>query len=186
MNKIKKYGVYIIACITIVVIGLLASRTNQAKTNHQTSFHNQQQVAQQIEYIYIDIKGAVQHPGVYQLQPNSRLFQAISKAGGSRVDADIEAINLSMILIDQQVVYIPFTYENYPKYHEQVTQDKININTADINQLSSLTGIGASTAQSIIDYRTQNGLFSTIEEIMNVSGIGEATFAKIKNDITTS
>lgn len=141
-----------------------------------------------VEYIYVDIKGAVEQPGVYKLFKNSRLFQAIDLAGGLRSDADGDALNLSIVLMDQDVIYVPDITEEYPvvtsSHDPTSTSGLIDINRATIDQLETLPGIGPSTAQKIIDYRTQNGFFEAIEDIMNVSGIGESTFDNIKDLIT--
>jgi len=139
------------------------------------------------EYIYIDIKGQVQNPGVYKVLTDSRLFQLLNVAGGTTSQADTLAINLSLKLYDQQVIYIPSYEDEYPIITEVIDDPSsgiININSASLELLDTLPGIGPSTAQSIIDYRTDTGFFESIEDIMNVTGIGEATFNEIKDIIT--
>ena len=145
-----------------------------------------------IEYIYVDIKGYVYNPGVYKLEKDTRLFQLITQAGGLIGDADEQAINLSMLLKDEQVIYIPSINEIYLDVNEDTIDDfvddgetTININTSSKTALETLPGIGPSTAQSIIDYREENGEFMTIEDIINVPGIGESTYNDIKDLITT-
>jgi competence protein ComEA len=139
------------------------------------------------EYIYIDIKGNVNNPGVYKLTVDSRLFQLLNLAGGTTSKADTLAINLSLKLYDQQVIYIPSYEDNYPIITEVIdgsTQVIININNASLELLDTLPGIGPSTAKSIIDYRTEVGFFESVEDIMNVTGIGESTYNEIKDLIT--
>ena len=129
--------------------------------------------------MYIDIKGHVKNPGVYKVLVNYRLFQLLKLAGGTTSKADTLAINLSLKLHDQQVVYIPSYEDNYPIISEVVddpSQGVININSASLQLLDTLPGIGPSTAQSIIDYRTEVGFFESVEDIMNVTGIGESTY----------
>lgn len=143
--------------------------------------------------IMVDICGAVAYPGVYELQEGARVCDAVALAGGLLESADRRSLNQAAVLQDADKVVV------YSK--EEVTamqtvfsgeadssaagQDaKVNINTADEAQLCTLSGIGSTRAKDIIAYRTMNGTFQTIEDIMNVSGIKEATFLKIKDKIS--
>lgn len=160
--------------------------------------------------IYVDVCGAVANPGVFQLAAGSRVFQAIEAAGGYLPEAALTCVNRAGVLTDGQQLYI-LTQEEMERQGldpaemsgvsdgqmngsagtgqntemtAQVQQDnRININTADEAQLTTLTGIGATRAQAIIAYREENGPFAVIEDIMNVQGIKEGTFAKIKDEI---
>ena len=160
--------------------------------------------------IYVDVCGAVANPGVFQLAAGSRVFQAIEAAGGYLPEAALTCVNRAGALTDGQQLYI-LTQEEMERQGldpaemsgasdgqmngsagtgqntgmtAQVQQDnRININTADKAQLTMLTGIGATRAQAIIAYREENGPFAAIEDIMNVQGIKEGTFAKIKDEI---
>lgn len=160
--------------------------------------------------IYVDVCGAVANPGVFQLAAGSRVFQAIEAAGGYLPEAALTCVNRAGVLTDGQQLYI-LTQEEMERQGldpaemsgasdgqmngsagtgqntgmtAQVQQDnRININTADEAQLTTLTGIGATRAQAIISYRQENGPFAVIEDIMNVQGIKEGTFAKIKDKI---
>ena len=164
----------------------------------------------QPEMIYVDVCGAVANPGVFQLTAGSRVFQAIEAAGGYLPEAVQNCVNRAGVLTDGQQLYI-LTQEEMERQGldpaemsgasdgqmngsagtgqntgmtAQVQQDnRININTADEAQLTTLTGIGATRAQAIIAYREENGPFAAIEDIMNVQGIKEGTFAKIKDEI---
>ena len=160
--------------------------------------------------IYVDVCGAVANPGVFQLAAGSRVFQAIEAAGGYLPEAALTCVNRAGVLTDGQQIYI-LTQEEMERQGldpaemagasdgqmngsagtgqntgiaAQAQQDnRININTADETQLTTLTGIGATRAQAIIAYRQENGPFAVIEDIMNVQGIKEGTFAKIKDEI---
>lgn len=160
--------------------------------------------------IYVDVCGAVANPGVFQLAAGSRVFQAIEAAGGYLPEAALTCVNRAGVLTDGQQLYI-LTQEEMERQGldpaqmsgasdgqmngsagtgqntgmtAQVQQDnRININIADEAQLTTLTGIGATRAQAIIAYREENGPFAAIEDIMNVQGIKEGTFAKIKDEI---
>ena len=181
---LKKHYVKIIVLLVIAVFAYLTMQ----QENTVVPFELGQPVAEEpvTTYIYVDIKGEVQYPGVYKVEKDTRLFQVVTLAGGFTIAADKLAINLSRIIRDQEVIYIPNVAEEYPLITDVIEQNQngiININTASLLDLQTLVGIGPSTAQSIIDYRTEHGDFQTIEDIMNVSGIGEATFENIKDFI---
>ena len=136
--------------------------------------------------IYVDISGCVNSPGVYKVKAGTRLFQVIEKAGGITDDADVETINRAEEVQDGQKIII---YAEGSESDKQISgggeQDgKININRADSDQLQEIPGVGPATAQKIIEYRQSSGNFSSIEELMEISGIGEKTFAEMKDHIT--
>jgi competence protein ComEA len=144
--------------------------------------------------IFVDVRGEVQTPGVYELPAGSRVFQAVEAAGGVTEDAACEAVNQAKLLGDEEQIYIPSREELEQgssvivaaagvSQASQEMESKININTADAAALMTLTGIGETRAAAILAYREEHGSFSSIEEIMNVQGIKEATFAKIKDEI---
>lgn len=140
--------------------------------------------------IVIDVKGAVQYPGVYEVAENARVFEAIQKAGGMNGKADELAVNLASPLQDGMVVYIPFkgeTKENpfiNPNVMEDPAQQKVNINLATSDELQTLSGIGPSKADAIIAYREEKGPFTKIEDLLEVTGIGEKSLEKIREEIT--
>ncbi|MGG7219720.1 helix-hairpin-helix domain-containing protein [Bacillus sp. ATD] len=143
------------------------------------------------EEIVIDIKGAVQHPGVYEMRTGDRVSQAIEKAGGTNEKADEVQVNLAEILQDGTVVYIPEKGEETAvqqgaggAVQSDGGKGVVNINTATLEQLQGISGVGPSKAEAIIAYREENGRFQTIEDITKVSGIGEKSFEKIKSSIS--
>ena len=144
--------------------------------------------------IKVDVKGAVQVPGLYVALEGERVFDLVEKAGGFTEEADQNHVNLAQIVEDQMVIYVPVIGEeenvllqagigNVGTGNVQKEQ-KINLNTASEVELQTLTGIGPSKAAAIIQYRTENGPFKSIEDLKNISGIGEKTFEKLKEDIT--
>ncbi|MGN1310360.1 MAG: helix-hairpin-helix domain-containing protein [Clostridia bacterium] len=146
--------------------------------------------------IILHITGAVKNPGIVQIEEGARLIDAIEAAGGTTENADTSKINLAYILSDGQKIYIPsFLDEKIENYVEDNVGENIiientnsnmnlvNINTATQTELETLTGIGPSLALKIINYRKENGKFKTIEDIKNVSGIGDSKFEAIKNEI---
>lgn len=179
--------------------------------------------------VYVDVKGAVKKPGVYEINDESIINDVIKLAGGFKTNAYKNNINLSKRVEAEMVIYV-YTKEEYAKAKEpeiiyqnvcktpdyniddcvndkisiiekdednslnsdqndsnnedEVNNKIININTADVKGLTSLSGIGEAKAETIIDYRNKNGNFKSVNDIMNVSGIGEALFEKIKDYIT--
>lgn len=191
-EKLKEHG-FVIGIIGVVIIGAVCYFFNQPmdQQGENTIHNNYETIIEEKTYMYIDIKGQVDNPGVYKVESDTRLYQLIYKAGGLTGEADEAAINLSLILIDQNVIYIPSYDDAFPSLgliaEEPIVSDLtelININTATHEQLMILPGIGESTANTIIEYRTTNGLFETTENIMDVPGIGDATFENIKALIT--
>jgi competence protein ComEA len=140
--------------------------------------------------IVVHITGAVPRPGVYALPQGARVQDAISAAGGFLAEAEKSGINLARVLEDGEQIEIPYTEGATIVLAtpgvEVITSptELININTASQFELESLPGIGPTTAEKIIEYREENGPFATIEDIMNVSGIGPGTFERIKDLIT--
>lgn len=134
--------------------------------------------------IIVDVGGEVKNPGIVQLPANSRVYAAIEKAGGLKQTADTKKINLAAILNDGEKLYIPKFNEILELTSGSDFSNLININTANSDSLQKINGVGPSTAEKIIAYRQSNGPFKKIEEMMNISGIGEKTFAKFKSQIT--
>lgn len=148
--------------------------------------------------IVVHITGEVKKEGVVYLKEGARVIDAIEEAGGETKEADLSQVNLAYILQDGQKIYIPNKNEKNSEYitenignnvEENSTSTreegkKVNINTASIEELDQLPGIGPSIAQRIVDYRTEHGKFKTIEEIQDVKGIGDAKYDEIKDNIT--
>lgn len=129
--------------------------------------------------IGIHIKGAVNAPGYYELEDGSRFKDAVMAAGGETKDADLDKINLALILINGEELTVPSKQDGLSSF-----SGKININTADLYQLCKLDGIGNTIAKNIISYRTENGPFKSLAQLKKVDGIGAAKFDSIKDKIT--
>ncbi|MFV0557348.1 MAG: helix-hairpin-helix domain-containing protein [Enterococcus sp.] len=143
--------------------------------------------------VMVDIKGEVKRPGVYELPVDARVKDLLVKASGFTADANQNVINLAMKLVDQQMLYVPHKDEaTLPVSGEnQGTQTSaatalVNINTADLTELQTLSGIGEAKAAAIISYREENGLFTSIEELTEVSGIGDKTLETLQEAITVN
>ena len=146
--------------------------------------------------VYVDVDGAVASPGVYRLKDGARVSQAIDAAGGLTPEADVTGLNRASKVADGQKIYVPTVGEQQaaavtsgadsgasPTSGAGASSGLVNINTASAAELQTLSGIGPSMAQSIIDERTQNGAFASVDDLMRVSGIGEKKLAKIKDCI---
>ena len=135
------------------------------------------------EGIWVHVYGSVVHPGVYFLEKGARAIEAVEMAGGLEEGAQEGALNLAMLLQDGQQIYVPDAEAAAGLAAPEAAADgRININTASREELMTLPGIGEAKAEAIIAYRTQQ-LFTAVEEIMNVSGIKESSFEKIRERI---
>lgn len=145
----------------------------------------------------VHICGEVAEPGVYGLKEGSRIFQAVEAAGGFTPEAAADSLNLAAPVQDGMRVQVPsleeakaLTEEELLKLSGQTEPEQaqgaktVNLNTAGVDELTTLNGIGRSRAEDIVRYRTENGPFRTIEEIKNIPGIKDALFLKIKDSIT--
>lgn len=155
------------------------------------------------EKVTVDVKGAVLNPGIYTLDNNKRVFDAITIAGGLLDNSDTENINMSLKLTDEMVIIVPFKEEKQnsvgDKEHlnnsnniendakvsnsKNTNNEKVSINKASKEDLMTLKGIGETKALAIINYRKEHGNFKSISELQNVKGIGKSIFEKIKDNI---
>lgn len=145
--------------------------------------------------IYVDIKGAVKVPGIYQLKNQQRIWDALALAGGVSEEADTTQVNYAQKVKDQMIIYVPKKGEPVPQSLEtlqesapaqQNQEEKINLNTATEAELQTISGIGAKKAQEIIRFRDEQGPFKTVEELKNVPGIGEKTVERLKDMLTVT
>jgi competence protein ComEA len=125
------------------------------------------------------VSGAVATPGVYSRPDGSRVEAAVAAVGGLLPGAEANNINLAMLVTDGEQINAPGIVDT-----SHVNAGRVNINTATVDELDALPGIGPTTAQNIVDYRLQHGPFQVIQEIQNVPGIGPATFAGIQDYIS--
>ena len=157
---------------------------NIIKTDSYTPYN------ESLNSIIVYVCGAVKESKVVTLKENSRICDAIDAVGGLTNEADLSNINLAYILEDGEKIYIPKKGEEsqssnlLSSYNSKKNNSKININKATQTELETIPGVGPSTALKIINYREDNGKFNSIEDIKNVSGIGDAKFENIKNYIS--
>lgn len=167
---------------------LLSQDTESIQVQNEAASEENEEAALSNQMMYVYICGEVMEPGVYPLPEHSRIYELVELAGGLTEDAAPESVNLAQELTDGQMINIPST-EDEQDFSEAGTEagtdnGKVNINTASKEQLMTLNGIGETKADSILSYREQNGPFDSLEDLMQVDGIGQGTFSKLKDMIT--
>ncbi|MDR1605694.1 MAG: helix-hairpin-helix domain-containing protein [Streptococcaceae bacterium] len=156
----------------------------------QSTEKNLAKSSEEITTVVVDVKGQVKNPAVYQVAKTARVDDVVKLAGGLTDQADVKSINLAQKVTDEMVIYIASIGEAVTATQPPASVNQsqgatlVNINTADLTQLQTLSGIGVKKAQDIIDYREQNGKFNSVDELKNISGFGEKTVEKLKDDIT--
>ena len=205
--------ILIVLIIILFMIYMITSNTNDeislesltvsgntAESNVVENLEAEEEL--ETEKIAIHIIGEVKKEGIVYLEASSRIVDAIKEAGGATKEADLSQINLAYELQDGQKIYIPNKNEKISEYitmssgnnviieennssaETERNENKVNINTANVNELDNLPGIGPSLAQRIIEYREENGNFKSIEELQNVKGIGDTKYSDIKDIVT--
>ena len=163
--------------VTVVETTVLAEKTEVSTTQEAV--------------IFVDIKGAVKNPGVYQMKSGDRVKDALDAAGGLTDEADSQKVNLAQRVEDQMVIVVPKVGEEVTEIPAGVTSKeaakdgKVNINTATVEELKTLKGVGEKKAEAIIEYRKKNGSFQTKEDLMKVRGIGKKLFESFQERIVT-
>ncbi|MCI5935247.1 MAG: ComEA family DNA-binding protein [Lachnospiraceae bacterium] len=174
-------------CLLLLLLYGCASNADAVQIlDRDTSDRSQEAVSQdgeelprQTDTIVVYVCGEVKHPGVYELEAGSRIYQAIEKAGGLTAKAAKNSLNLADYLSDGQMITV--VSETETDVAEAKEDARVNINTAEKDLLMTLPGIGASKAEAIVAYREDQGTFASTEDILNVSGIGNGVYEKIKD-----
>ncbi|MGM9928605.1 MAG: helix-hairpin-helix domain-containing protein [Bacillus sp. (in: firmicutes)] len=201
---------YIAGAAIVVIVGFMAVMLFQGQKNEETALiadfaveqseiasnDAQQENVEEEIIMKVDVKGAVTRPGLYIANEGDRVLDVIEQAGSFTQEANQNGINLAQRVEDQMVIYVPAIGEEGQNVHTAIsTTDstisadggaggKININKATASELETITGIGPSKAAAIMQYRSENGSFKNIDELKNISGIGEKTFEKLKDEVT--
>lgn len=195
-QNVKSIILAFVCSLVLIIGGLFYFNQNKTEDYSGVSFSN---ISNEInnkdekaedkhdEKIFVDVKGAVKHPGVFETTKDKRVKDLIEEAGGLLDDADTSTLNLSQKVKDQMVIYVLKHGENPKQISDggssSSNTDVININTANKEQLMKISGVGKTKAEAIISYREKNGDFKKKEDITKVRGIGKATFDKIKDKI---
>ncbi len=174
-----------------------AEDTAEKESDEEDTKEDREERNTEYPKVYVYVCGYVKNPGLYDFPEGSRVQLAVERAGGFTDNADPIAVNLAEVLTDGMQLYIPKKGESLSvagsagKSSETVSgilsgsgTGKVNLNTATLEELQTLSGIGESRAEDILEYRETNGKFHSIEDVMKVSGIGEGIFQKIKDNVT--
>ena len=195
-QNVKSIILAFVCSLVLIIGGLFYFNQNKTEDYSDVSFSNtsneinnkdEKAEDKHDEKIFVDVKGAVKHPGVFETTKDKRVKDLIEEAGGLLDDADTSTLNLSQKVKDQMVIYV-LKHGEKPKQmsdggSSSSNTDVININTANKEQLMKISGVGKTKAEAIISYREKNGDFKKKEDITKVHGIGKATFEKIKDKI---
>ena len=199
-EAIKKYDKrwYILLLAVFIVAVVILFRNNEMIEKEQGSILESEQMMTeaaekkkekvQPKTIVVDIKGAVAQPGVYEIKDAARVNDVVAMAGGFTKEADQTKVNLAAKVHDEMMIYVPARGEtNIPSIDDSLIRsndsNKIHINTASEKEILQLPGIGPAKAAAIIAYREEHGPFQKVEDLSNVTGIGEKTLEKIKEHI---
>jgi len=202
LSNQEKITIILLLILIIVGVGIVLNkninREDNFIVNRASDFpENNPAIQKEVPSVIIHITGAVKNPGVYQLKSTDRIVDAVKIAGGASEEANLDLINLAALLKDGQKIIVPSKIYNengeeinknidnnveviYSSYSGSMS-GKININTANATMLQTLSGIGPVLSERIIEYRNKNGFFGVIDDIKDVSGIGEKKFEGIKD-----
>ena len=194
-QNVKSIILAFVCSLVLIIGGLFYFNQNKTEDYSGVSFSNisnetnnkdEKAEDKHDEKIFVDVKGAVKHPGVFETTKDKRVKDLIEEAGGLLDDADTSTLNLSQKVKDQMVIYV-LKHGEKPKQISDSSSssntDVININTANKEQLMKISGVGKTKAEAIIAHREKNGDFKKKEDITKVRGIGKSTFEKIKDKI---
>lgn len=215
INLKTKIIIAVGAIIIAITVGIYFYKTTKDNSEIEitednlttnTAVENSNETVEENNTIVVHITGEVNYPGVVVLKEGARVVDAIEAGGGETDEADLSSLNLAYMLSDGEKIYVPNKEETSRESQEREyitsakdnseqsengakstgTNFKININTAKQEELTQITGVGESTAKKIIEYRTQNGKFKSIEDIKNIPGIGDSKFNAMKEEITVN
>ena len=188
----------VVACIVLVVLALVrfVPTETSASQDFEAPAQAEEQAASEqdsdVRQVGVDVEGAVASPGLYLVSADARVNDAVAAAGGMTSDADRQRVNLAQKVEDGMQVYVP-SREEVPATTGTTTtgagqasssgasKGKVNLNTASAEELQTLSGIGPSLSQRIIDYRQANGPFKSVDDLRKVSGIGDTRFKSLKD-----
>ena len=196
--KINKVITFVFCAIGILVFGGIyySNATDQEKTVVSQDIEGQPsdetessvgEMEQSQNAIFVHVCGAVKRPGVYDLNPDARVCDAIKAAKGLKKRAADTDVNQAQKVSDGEQIYIPYRSRNATEVSDgatNATDGRINLNSASLEELTTLPGIGDAKAASILAYREEHGSFASIEEIKNISGIKDGVYTKIEAYIT--
>lgn len=196
LKERKKEIIITVVIIGVIIYSLISNSimfTKEKEMEEENQLYEYSEIFDELEEknkIYVHLDGAVKKAGLIELEEGDRLEEAIIKGGGLLDTADTKYVNLAMILLDGEKIYIPtkdesIDYSSGTSYIPELQESRtININNANLEELQKIPGVGPSTAKNIINYREKSGRFKKIEDIKNVNGIGDNKFESMKEYIS--
>ncbi|PAV28997.1 competence protein ComEA [Virgibacillus profundi] len=194
IDLLKKSSFFLVIGVCIVIFLYVTRDEDIGKGNAElnsvevsaTDTSEQNETLQNETKVIVDVKGEVIKPGVFEVDPNVRVNDVIQIAGGFTENADQSQVNLAQKVQDEMIIFIPKAgagEEVQGAVGISNSSGKVRINYATQEEIESITGIGPSKAQAILQYREEHGLFRTVEDLLEVSGIGEKTLEVLKGEI---
>lgn len=190
---LKKSSFFIVVGIFVIVFLFLTREKEQINQGDLTAVtypeeDNDTEADNNEGEVIVDIKGEINQPGVYELDSNARIMDVVDLASGFTDEADETAVNLAQKVHDEMIIIVPPQLEDGVNADDGTVSsgtmnEKIRLNYATQEEIETLSGIGPSKAQAIIQYREENGFFQSVEDLLNISGIGEKTLEDIRDDI---
>lgn len=190
---LKKSSFFIVVGIFVIVFLFLTREKEQINQGDLTAVtypeeDNDTEADNNEGEVIVDIKGEINQPGVYELDSNARIMDVVDLASGFTDEADETAVNLAQKVHDEMIIIVPAQLEDGVNADDGTVSsgtmnEKIRLNYATQEEIETLSGIGPSKAQAIIQYREENGFFQSVEDLLNISGIGEKTLEDIRDDI---
>ena len=190
LSRAELVGVAVLVAVTLAGAGLWYMRSLprpvQVRSGGTSGTAAAVSPSAEAPVLLVDVAGWVRHPGVYEFHEGDRVIDAIEAAGGARSGAALDSLNLAAPLADGTQVLVPKRAPAGTSASGTTTggTGKININTASATELEALPGVGEVIAQRIVDYRAANGPFTSVDQLLEVSGIGDATLAEIRDLVT--
>jgi len=179
----KNQFIAVVVLSVIIIAGWISYYLYQPVSKPQIKISKSVTKKSKARKVFVHVAGAVKEPGVYELNTDSRVIEAVKKAGGFTDGADTDSLNLAAKVQDSQKIMV--TDINKTVQSQATAADieqSINLNTATAEQLEELPGVGETIAKRIIEFREEKGSFSSVDELKEVEGIGEKKFAKIKKE----
>lgn len=194
MVRYLKKGLFFIVIGAVIVVFLIVTKNDDLdKSSSEFSSvaasedieeQDQEEIEEQTAVIIVDVKGEVKKPGVYEMDMDTRVNDVIRLAGGFSDKADETFVNLAQKVQDEMIIHVPKVGE-VDEYTEtgSTESSKVKVNYATQEEMESLSGIGPAKAQAIIQHRDEEGFFQSVEDLLEISGIGEKTLESIRDDL---
>ncbi|UQS83756.1 helix-hairpin-helix domain-containing protein [Bombilactobacillus thymidiniphilus] len=199
-NNKKIAIILIVLCLLILGVGFWSKiKPSTVNDNFTNTTQTTNKVAKTTDdasqtKITVDVQGEINHPGVYHLSKNARIYDAVQAAGGATPQANLKGINQAQKLHDQSQVIVPNVADNTATTTSDSSDDSttqtgqashtVNLNSATAEELQNINGIGPKKAEAIVQFREDNGSFNKVEDLSKVKGIGDKTIAAIKDQLT--